>query len=134
MPAAATDFPRILFGVTLLPRSCRPTTPRNECTSWEAPSIGERNEDAALREVIDALRADNGRLLRLLIAGFVSDGRPEHKELTEVLAHHPNLRNWLGAGELRLEVSTMNDRGSRGDCVGRHDLRVIAVQPSPDTG
>jgi hypothetical protein len=47
-------------------------------------------------------RADNGRLLRLLIAGFVSDGRPEHKELTEVLAHHPNLRNWLGTGELRI--------------------------------
>ena len=47
-------------------------------------------------------RADNGRLLRLLIAGFVSDGRPEHKELTEVLAHHPNLRNWLGTSELRI--------------------------------
>ena len=50
----------------------------------------------------DALRADNGRLLRLLIAGFVSDGRPEHKELTEVLAHHPNLRIWLGTSELRI--------------------------------
>jgi hypothetical protein len=49
-----------------------------------------------------SFRADNGRLLRLLIAGFVSYGRPEHKELTEVLAHHPNLRNWLGTGELRI--------------------------------
>ena len=59
------------------------------------------NEKEALREVIDALRADNGRLLRLLIARFVSDGRPEYKELTEVLAHYPNLRNWLGTGDLR---------------------------------
>ena len=65
------------------------------------PVAKDRDEAEALREVIDLLRADNGRLLRLLIAGFVSDGRPEHKELTEVLAHHPNLRNWLGAGELR---------------------------------
>ena len=30
------------------------------------------NEKEALREVIDALRADNGRLLRLLITGFVT--------------------------------------------------------------
>ena len=54
------------------------------------------DEDGVLREVIDALRANNGRLLRLLITGFISDGRPEHKQLTEVLAYHPNLRNWLG--------------------------------------
>ena len=69
------------------------------------PVAKDLDEKEALREVIDALRADNGRLLRLLIAGFVSDGRPEHKELTEVLAHHPNLRNWLGASELRLEAN-----------------------------
>jgi hypothetical protein len=43
-----------------------------------------------------------GRLLRQLIAGFVNDGRPEQKELTEVLAHHTKLRNWLGAGALRI--------------------------------
>ena len=60
------------------------------------------------REVIDALRANNGRLLRLLIAGFVSDGRPEHKDLTEVLAHNPNFRNWLGAGELRMLDANQN--------------------------
>ena len=63
------------------------------------PVAKNLDEEEALREVIDALRADNARLLRLLIAGFVSDGRPEHKELTEVLAHYPNLRNWLGTGE-----------------------------------
>jgi hypothetical protein len=65
------------------------------------PAANDLDEEEALREVIDALRADNGKLLRLLIAGFVSDGRPEHKELTEVLAHYPNLRNWLGTGELK---------------------------------
>ena len=69
------------------------------------PVAKDLDEEEALREAIDALRADNGRLLRLLIAGFVSDGRPEHKELTEVLAHHPNLRNWLGTGELILEAN-----------------------------
>jgi hypothetical protein len=61
------------------------------------PVAKDLDEKEALREVIDALRADNGRLLRLLIAGFVSDGRPEHKELTEVL-HLPQLaklvRHW----------------------------------------
>ena len=66
------------------------------------PVAKELDEKEALREVIDALTADNGRLLRLLIAGFVSDGRPEHKELTDVLAHHSNSRNWLGTGELRI--------------------------------
>ena len=34
------------------------------------------------REVIDALRANNGRLLRLLIAAFVKNGRPEDNELS----------------------------------------------------
>ena len=72
------------------------------------PVAKDLDEAEALREAIDALRADNGRLLRLLIAGFVSDGRPEHKELTEVLAHHPNLRNWLGTGELRILDANQN--------------------------
>ena len=72
------------------------------------PVAKELDEEEALREVIDALRADNGRLLRLLIAGFVSDGRPEHKGLTELLAHHPNLRNWLGTGELRILDANQN--------------------------
>ena len=72
------------------------------------PVANDLDEEEALRAVINALRADNGRLLRLLIAGFVSDGRPEHKELTEVLAHHPKLRNWLGAGELRILDANQN--------------------------
>jgi hypothetical protein len=55
------------------------------------PVAKDRDQAEALREVIDALRTDNGRLLRLLMAGFVSDGRPEHKDLTEVLAHNPQL-------------------------------------------
>jgi hypothetical protein len=41
------------------------------------PVAKDLDEEEAFREVIDALRADNGRLLRLLIAGFVSEGRPE---------------------------------------------------------
>ena len=73
------------------------------------------DEEEALREVIDALRADNGRLLRLLIAGFVSDGRPEHKELTELLAHYPNLRNWLGTGEVRILDANQNQVTQRED-------------------
>jgi hypothetical protein len=94
------------------------------------PVAKELDEEEALREAIDALRADNGRLLRLLIAGFVSDGRPEHKELTEVLAHHPNLRNWLGTGELRILDANQsqvtqrqnNDQSSAGQTTvkGRH--------------
>ena len=32
------------------------------------------NEKEALREIIGALRADNGRLLRQLITAFISDG------------------------------------------------------------
>ena len=73
------------------------------------PVAKELDEAKALREVIDALRADNGKLLRLLIAGF------EHKELTEVLAHYPNLRNWLGAGELRNLNANQNQVTQRED-------------------
>ena len=62
------------------------------------------NEKEALREIIDALRADNGRLLRLLITAFISDGRPQPKELTEALAPHSNLRNWLSSTECLDEV------------------------------
>jgi hypothetical protein len=79
------------------------------------PVAKELDGEEALREVIDALRADNGRLLRLLIAGFVSDGRPEYKELTKVLAHYPNLRNWLGNGELRHLNANQNQVTQRED-------------------
>ena len=57
------------------------------------------NEKEALREIIGALRADNGRLLRQLITAFISDGRPQPKELTEALARHSNLRKWLSSTE-----------------------------------
>jgi hypothetical protein len=79
------------------------------------PAAKDLDEEKALREVIDALRADNGKLLRLLIAGFVSDGRPEHKELAEVLVHYPNLRNWLGTGELRNLNANQNQVTQRED-------------------
>ena len=79
------------------------------------PVAKDLDEAETLREVIDALRADNGRLLRLLIAGFVSDARPEHKELTKVLANYPNLRNWLGTGELRNLNTDQNQVTKRED-------------------
>jgi len=66
------------------------------------------DEEEALREIIDALRADNGRLLRLLLTGVLNDGRPEHKELTEILVQFPNLRRWLGTSEL--SISAANQR------------------------
>jgi hypothetical protein len=44
----------------------------------------------------DALRANNGRLLRLLIKRLSSDPRPEAKELVETIVHHPQLRDLLG--------------------------------------
>ena len=74
------------------------------------PVAKDLDEEETLREVIDALRADNARLLRLLIAGFVSV-----KELTEVLAHNPNLRNWLGTGELRILDANQNQVTQRED-------------------
>ena len=91
------------------------------------PVATDLDEEEALREVINALRADNGRLLRLLITSFVSDGRSEHKELTTVLSLHPNLRTWLGSGELLVAnqnqawQSQNNDRSSTGQSVkARH--------------
>ena len=45
-----------------------------------------------LREVIDALRANNGKLLRLLIKRLSNDPRPEAKELVETIVHHPRYR------------------------------------------
>jgi len=54
------------------------------------------NEIEQLREVIDALRADDGRLLRLLIKRLSNDDRPEAKELVETIVHHPQLRDLLG--------------------------------------
>jgi hypothetical protein len=67
-----------------------------------APSIalnaGDSTSLGALREVIDALRADNARLLRLLIKRFANDGQPEHKEMVEILVNHPNLRDLVPTG------------------------------------
>jgi hypothetical protein len=54
------------------------------------------DEIEQLREVIDALRANNGRLLRLLVKRLSTDPRPEAKELVETIVHHPQLRDLLG--------------------------------------
>ena len=42
--------------------------PRFQREDMSKPVAKDLDEEEALREVIDALRADNGRLLRLLIA------------------------------------------------------------------
>ena len=49
-----------------------------------------------LREVIDALRANNGRLLRLLVRRLSNDPRPKVKELAGALVHHLQRRDLLG--------------------------------------
>jgi hypothetical protein len=77
-----------------------------EVTDYELPlpassialNAGDSTSLGALREIIDALRADNGRLLRLLIKRFANDGRPEHKEMVEIVVNHPNLRTWFATG------------------------------------
>jgi hypothetical protein len=76
-----------------------------EMTEYDPPSpaqsitlnAGDSTSLGKLREVIDALRADHGRLLRLLIKRFAKDG-PEHKELAEILVRHPNLRDLVATG------------------------------------
>jgi hypothetical protein len=54
------------------------------------------DEIKQLREVIDALRANNGRLLRLLLKRLSNNPRPEDKELVDMIVHHPQLRDSLG--------------------------------------
>jgi hypothetical protein len=65
-------------------------------TSSIAVNAGDSTSLGEFREVIDALRADNGKLLRLLIKRFANNGRPEHRKLAEMLVHHPNLRHMVG--------------------------------------
>lgn len=57
-----------------------------------AVNAGDSNL-GALRELIDALRADNARLLRWLIKRGI-DG-PEHEKLAEILVRHSNFRDYL---------------------------------------
>ena len=70
------------------------------------PVAKDLDEEEALREAIDALRADNGKLLRLLIAGFVSDGRPEHKELSRGIG--PSSQFAQLVGHWRIEILEAN--------------------------
>ena len=64
-----------------------------EMTGRELPSSAPSIAPGRLHEVIDALRADNGRLLRLLIKRLAIDGQPRDKELTQLLVRHPKLRD-----------------------------------------
>jgi hypothetical protein len=75
-----------------------------QATEYDPPSpaqsitlnAGDSTSLGKLREVIGALRADNGRLLRWLIHRLANDGRQEHKKLAEILIHHPKLRYFVG--------------------------------------
>ena len=44
------------------------------------------DEIEPLREIVDALRADNGRLLRLLLKRLSNDPRPELRQLAAIIA------------------------------------------------
>ena len=94
-----TDGYRVAIGRATCHRNWKPRAGEVTVTDLPsaAPSIalnaGHSTSLEGLREVIDALRADNGKLLRLLIKRFANAGQPE---LAEVLVHYPNLRTWLG--------------------------------------
>ena len=50
-------------------------------------------EEEALREIIEALRAENGKLLRGLLKTLSKRGGIDAKHFAEFLVHHPNLRD-----------------------------------------
>ena len=53
--------------------------------------VKDFDEEQELREVIEALRADNGKLLRGLLKKLGSD--LASRQLADVLVHHPNLKD-----------------------------------------
>jgi hypothetical protein len=91
------DFQRLMWKT----RFGRGTEVTDNELPLPAPSIalnaGDSTSRGSLREVIDALRADDGRLLRLLIKRLPKDG-PEQKKLAEILVRHPNLRDLIATG------------------------------------
>jgi hypothetical protein len=56
--------------------------------------VRDFDEEQELREVIEALRADNGKLLRGLLKKLGND--PETRTLADLLVHHPNLKDLVG--------------------------------------
>ena len=53
------------------------------------------DDERELTAMIDALRADNGRLLRALLKKLNQDDSADLMRLAEVLAHHPCLRDLI---------------------------------------
>lgn len=51
------------------------------------------DEERELAAIIDALRADSGRLLRALLKKLNQDDSDDSVRLAEVLMHHPRLRD-----------------------------------------
>ena len=102
-----TDGYRVAIGRGTCPYTSQYQAHRNwkpragEVTVTDLPSaapsialnVGHSTSLEGLRQVIDARRADTGKLLRLLSKRFANAGQPE---LAEVLVHYPNLRTWLG--------------------------------------
>jgi hypothetical protein len=56
--------------------------------------VTDFDEEQQLRTLIEALRADNGKLLRGLLKKLGND--PNSRTLADLLVHHPNLRDLVG--------------------------------------
>jgi hypothetical protein len=57
------------------------------------------DDERELIGMINALRADNGRLLRGLLKKLSKDGGDDSVRLAEVLKHHPSLRDLVPNSE-----------------------------------
>ena len=62
----------------------------------EYPVATGFDEIEQLRELIEALRANNGRMLRQLISNLNDDPRPEYQLLLRTIVHHPQLKDLVG--------------------------------------
>jgi hypothetical protein len=51
--------------------------------------------DTEIQEIIDALRADHGRLFRALLRKLRNDESADSRELAEALSRHPDLRDFI---------------------------------------
>jgi ubiquinone biosynthesis protein UbiJ len=60
--------------------------PETESDSPAYTVATDFDEIEPLREIVDALRADNGRLLRLLLKRLSNDPRPELRQLAAIIA------------------------------------------------
>jgi hypothetical protein len=64
----------------------------------EQPSyewIRDAEEEAALMQLIEVLRACDGTIYRAAVRGFAMSDDPQAKTVHDLLVHHPNLRDLL---------------------------------------